>query len=128
MGHRVLFDIVKTYDVRGLVETQLTPHVTRALGAAFVDVISLPGREIVVGYDMRESSPVLAEAFIEGVLSQGGSVRTIGLCSTDMVYFASGSWDVPAVMFTASHNPATYNGLKFSSSQSPRNQPGYGAF
>ena len=114
MGHRVLFDIVKTYDVRGLVETQLTPHVTRALGAAFVDVISLPGREIVVGYDMRESSPVLAEAFIEGVLSQGGSVRTIGLCSTDMVYFASGSWDVPAVMFTASHNPATYNGLKFS--------------
>ena len=114
MASHVLFDIVKTYDVRGLVETQLTPHVTRALGAAFVDVISLPGREIVVGYDMRESSPVLAEAFIEGVLSQGGSVRTIGLCSTDMVYFASGSWDVPAVMFTASHNPATYNGLKFS--------------
>ena len=69
MGSHVLFDIVKTYDVRGLVETQLTPPITRALGAAFVDVISLPGREIVVGYDMRESSPVLAGAFIEGVLS-----------------------------------------------------------
>jgi phosphomannomutase len=114
MGSHVLFDIVKTYDVRGLVESEVTPLITRALGAAFVDVISLPGSEIVVGYDMRESSPLLADAFMEGVLSQGGSVRNIGLSSTDMVYFASGSWDLPAVMFTASHNPATYNGLKFS--------------
>jgi phosphomannomutase len=63
---------------------------------------------------MRESSPILAEAFIEGAQSAGASVISIGLCSTDMVYFASGTKDVPSVMFTASHNPATYNGLKFS--------------
>ena len=111
---KALFDIVKTYDVRGLVETQLTPEVSKALGAAFVDVISGPGVDVVVGHDMRDSSPLLAAAFVEGVLSQGGGVKSIGLCSTDMVYFASGSWDLPAVMFTASHNPASYNGLKFS--------------
>jgi phosphomannomutase len=63
---------------------------------------------------MRDSSPILAAAFIEGVLAQGGGVKNIGLCSTDMVYFASGSWNLPAVMFTASHNPASYNGIKFS--------------
>ena len=114
MTTKALFDIVKTYDVRGLVETQLTPEVSKALGAAFVDVISGPGVDVVVGHDMRDSSPLLAAAFVEGVLSQGGGVKNIGLCSTDMVYFASGSWDLPAVMFTASHNPASYNGLKFS--------------
>ena len=114
MTAKALFDIVKTYDVRGLVETQLTPEVSKALGAAFVDVISGPGVDVVVGHDMRDSSPLLAAAFVEGVLSQGGGVKSIGLCSTDMVYFASGSWDLPAVMFTASHNPASYNGLKFS--------------
>ena len=114
MTTKALFDIVKTYDVRGLVETQLTPEVSKALGAAFVDVISGPGVDVVVGHDMRDSSPLLAAAFVEGVLSQGGGVKNIGLCSTDMVYFASGSWDLPAVMFTASHNPASCNGLKFS--------------
>ena len=114
MTTKALFDIVKTYDVRGLVETQLTPEVSKALGAAFVDVISGPGVDVVVGHDMRDSSPLLAAAFVEGVLSQGGGVKNIGLCSTDMVYFASGSWDLPAVMFTASHNPSSYNGLKFS--------------
>jgi phosphomannomutase len=114
MPDHSLFDIVKTYDVRGLVDTQLTPEVSRALGAAFVDVISGPGVDVVVGHDMRDSSPILAAAFIEGVLAQGGGVKNIGLCSTDMVYFASGSWNLPAVMFTASHNPASYNGIKFS--------------
>jgi len=114
MPDQSLFDIVKTYDVRGLVDTQLTPEVSRALGAAFVDVISGPGVDVVVGHDMRDSSPILAAAFIEGVLAQGGGVKNIGLCSTDMVYFASGSWNLPAVMFTASHNPASYNGIKFS--------------
>ena len=113
-GFARLAKIVKTYDVRGLVETQLTPEVSKALGAAFVDVISGPGVDVVVGHDMRDSSPLLAAAFVEGVLSQGGGVKNIGLCSTDMVYFASGSWELPAVMFTASHNPASYNGLKFS--------------
>ena len=105
--------IVKSYDVRGLVATELTPEVTRALGAAFIDVVVGAGNEFVLGHDMRESSPTLAKAFIEGALSAGGSVINIGLCSTDMVYFASGTWDIPAVMFTASHNPASYNGIKF---------------
>jgi phosphomannomutase len=86
----------------------------KALGAAFVDVIVGSGNQLGLGHDMRESSPVLAEAFIEGAHSAGASVFSIGLCSTDMVYFASGTKDVPSVMFTASHNPATYNGLKFS--------------
>jgi phosphomannomutase len=114
MASSVLRDIVKSYDVRGLVATQLTPQVAGALGAAFADVIVGAGETLVLGHDMRDSSPVLAEAFIEGALSRGAHVRNIGLCSTDMVYFASGSWDMPAVMFTASHNPASYNGIKFS--------------
>jgi phosphomannomutase len=114
MSSSVLRDIVKSYDVRGLVATQLTPEVARALGAAFADVIVGAGETLVLGHDMRDSSPVLADAFIEGALSRGAHVRNIGLCSTDMVYFASGSWDMPAVMFTASHNPASYNGIKFS--------------
>lgn len=114
MNPSVLHDIVKSYDVRGLVANQLTPDIARALGAAFVDVVVGQGGTLVVGHDMRESSPVLARAFIEGAVGRGADVRLIGLCSTDMVYFASGFWDMPSVMFTASHNPATYNGLKFS--------------
>jgi phosphomannomutase len=117
MSSSVLHDIVKSYDVRGLVASQLTPDVARALGAAFVDVVGGAGNSVVVGHDMRDSSPVLAEAFIEGALSRGGNVAHIGLCSTDMVYFASGTMDMAAVMFTASHNPASYNGLKFSRRQ-----------
>jgi len=109
-----LVSIVKSYDVRGLVDSELTPEVVRALGAAFVDVIVGHDNQLVLGHDMRESSPILAEAFIDGAQSAGASVISIGLCSTDMVYFASGTKDVPSVMFTASHNPATYNGLKFS--------------
>jgi phosphomannomutase len=114
MASSVLRDIVKSYDVRGLVATELTPEVAGALGAAFADVIVGAGETLVLGHDMRDSSPVLADAFIEGALSRGAHVRNIGLCSTDMVYFASGSWNMPAVMFTASHNPASYNGIKFS--------------
>ena len=114
MSATALSSIVKSYDVRGLVDSELTPEVVRALGAAFVDVIVGSGNQLVLGHDMRESSPILAEAFIEGAQSAGASVISIGLCSTDMVYFASGTKDVPSVMFTASHNPATYNGLKFS--------------
>ncbi len=114
MSSAVLSSIVKSYDVRGLVDTELTPAVVKALGAAFVDVIVGSGNALVLGHDMRESSPLLAQAFIEGALASGADVQSIGLCSTDMVYFASGVKDVPSVMFTASHNPATYNGLKFS--------------
>ncbi|MFT2706832.1 phosphomannomutase/phosphoglucomutase [Clavibacter zhangzhiyongii] len=106
--------IVKTYDVRGLVGSQLTEELVTALGAGFVDELGAAGSEVVVGHDMRDSSPSFAQAFAKGATARGGNVLLIGLCSTDETYFASGSLDAPAVMFTASHNPATYNGLKFS--------------
>lgn len=105
---------VKTYDVRGLVGSQLTNEVVSALGAAFVDEIDAAGRDVIVGHDMRDSSPGFAGAFAAGVRARGGNVVAIGLCSTDESYFASGSMDAPAAMFTASHNPASYNGIKFS--------------
>ncbi|BDZ51490.1 hypothetical protein GCM10025867_37310 [Frondihabitans sucicola] len=105
---------VKTYDVRGLVGSQLTPEVVEAFGAAFADEIGSSAPEIVVGHDMRDSSPEFAAAFSRGVTARGTNVTLLGLCSTDETYFASGSRNAPAAMFTASHNPATYNGIKFS--------------
>ncbi|MBF4617273.1 phosphomannomutase/phosphoglucomutase [Clavibacter sp. VKM Ac-2873] len=111
---QTLTAIVKTYDVRGLVGSQLTEELVTALGAGFVDELGAAGGEIVVGHDMRDSSPSFAQAFARGATARGGNVLLIGLCSTDETYFASGSLAAPAVMFTASHNPATYNGLKFS--------------
>lgn len=106
--------IVKTYDIRGLVGTELTEGVVEALAAAFVDEISAAGSTVVVGHDMRDSSPMFADAFTRGATARGASVVSIGLCSTDMTYFASGAWEMPSAMFTASHNPATYNGIKLS--------------
>lgn len=105
---------VKTYDVRGLVGSQLTDEVVEAFGAAFVDEIGAAGSEVVVGHDMRDSSPAFAEAFTRGAVARGAHVVALGLCSTDETYFASGSMQAPAAMFTASHNPATYNGIKLS--------------
>lgn len=105
---------VKTYDVRGLVGAQLTEDVVAAFGAGFVDELELAGKALVIGHDMRDSSAPFATAFALGATNRGADVVNIGLCSTDMTYFASGSLNLPAVMFTASHNPATYNGLKFS--------------
>ncbi|MES2092869.1 MAG: phosphomannomutase/phosphoglucomutase [Actinomycetota bacterium] len=109
-----LAPFIKAYDVRGLVGSQLTPRVVEALGAAFVDEIEAAGTDVVVGHDMRDSSPGFAAAFADGVQARGGNVLSIGLCSTDETYFASGHFGAPAAMFTASHNPATYNGIKFS--------------
>ena len=106
--------IVKSYDVRGLVGSQLTPAIVSALAAAFVDEVGAAGRDVVVGHDMRDSSPEFADAFAEGAQARGANVVSIGLCSTDESYFASGFLDAPAAMFTASHNPASYNGIKFS--------------
>ncbi|WP_207670000.1 phosphomannomutase/phosphoglucomutase [Orlajensenia flava] len=106
--------IVKTYDVRGLVGSQLTAEVVEAVGAAFADEVRAAGSEIVVGHDMRDSSPEFAAAFSRGARKRGADVAAIGLCSTDESYFASGSLAAPAAMFTASHNPATYNGIKMS--------------
>ncbi|TCO46920.1 phosphomannomutase [Kribbella antiqua] len=106
--------IFKAYDVRGVVPDELDESVARATGAAFVevlDVLAAPGA-VVVGYDMRPSSPGLAAAFADGVTSTGADVIDIGLASTDQLYFASGRLQLPGAMFTASHNPAKYNGIK----------------
>jgi len=105
---------VKTYDVRGLVESELTEPVVRALGFGFAAELELAGKQFVIGYDMRESSPKLARAFVAGASQAGASALELGLCSTDMTYFTSGRLNLPAVMLTASHNPASYNGLKLS--------------
>lgn len=109
-----LSPFIKAYDVRGLVGTQLTAEVVGALAAAFVDEVDAAGKDVVVGHDMRDSSPEFAAAFAVGARARGGNVVAIGLCSTDESYFASGRLNAPAAMFTASHNPATYNGIKFS--------------
>jgi phosphomannomutase len=102
--------VVKAYDVRGTVPDQLDEPIARALGAAFVDVTG--ARQIVTAHDMRETGPGLARAFAEGALHRGASVVEAGLASTDMLYFASGHLGLPGAMFTASHNPANYNGIK----------------
>ena len=109
-----LADFIKAYDVRGLVPEQLSPEVARAIGAAFAEVVVIPDghRGVVVGHDMRPSSPGLSRAFADGVTSRGVDVTLIGLCSTDGLYYASGALDLPGAMFTASHNPAAYNGIK----------------
>jgi phosphomannomutase len=107
--------IVKAYDIRGVVGDQLDVPTVRAIGAAAARLLlsdeTVPDR-VVIGYDMRDSSPDLAAAFAEGVTGQGLDVENIGLASTDMLYFASGRLDSPGAMFTASHNPAKYNGIK----------------
>ncbi len=106
--------IVKAYDVRGIVGDGLTAETVEALGAAFVDEVGATGGQVVVGHDMRDSSPGFAAAFARGASARGADVVSIGLCSTDESYFASGSMHAAAAMFTASHNPAAYNGIKFS--------------
>ncbi|MEU7816773.1 phosphomannomutase/phosphoglucomutase [Pseudonocardia sp. NPDC049154] len=110
-----LSQIVKAYDIRGVVGEQLDAGTVREVGAALARLLRAedPGvTEIAVGHDMRDSSPGLAAAFAEGVTAQGLDVLDIGLASTDMLYFAAGSLGVPGAMFTASHNPARYNGIK----------------
>ena len=109
-----LAPFIKAYDVRGLVGSQLTDGVVAALAAAFVDEVELAGKDVIVGHDMRDSSPGFAAAFAAGAQARGANVVSIGLCSTDESYFASGHLNAAAAMFTASHNPATYNGIKFS--------------
>jgi phosphomannomutase len=106
--------IMKAYDVRGLVDQEITPDFSFALGGAFARFLA-EEREpatVVIGEDMRPSSPLLAQAFADGVTSQGFDAIRIGLASTDMAYFASGTLNLPGAMFTASHNPAEYNGIK----------------
>jgi phosphomannomutase len=112
---RDLGQIVKAYDIRGLVPEQWDATVAGALGAAFARLCleeGIPSGRIVVGRDMRESSPQLAGAFAAGITAQGLDVVDIGLASTDAVYYASGALNAPGAMFTASHNPAHWNGIK----------------
>nr|WP_209311452.1 phosphomannomutase/phosphoglucomutase [Streptomyces spiramenti] len=106
--------IVKAYDVRGVVPDQLDENLARLFGAAFAEVAGEGGTApaVVVGHDMRPSSPGLARAFALGAADRGADVTEIGLCSTDQLYYASGALDRPGAMFTASHNPARYNGIK----------------
>lgn len=105
-----LSDIFKAYDVRGVVPDQLDAGLARSVGNAFVQVTGAD--TIVVGHDMRPSSPELVEAFAAGATRAGADVKLIGLASTDQLYFASGHFGHPGAMFTASHNPARYNGIK----------------
>ena len=105
--------VIKAYDVRGVVSVDIDADFIRAVGSAFGDLMRSEGASrIVIGYDMRPSSPELATAFADGAQDQGVDVSMIGLASTDQLYFASGSLDCPGAMFTASHNPAQYNGIK----------------
>ncbi|BCK70848.1 phosphomannomutase/phosphoglucomutase [Streptomyces glebosus] len=105
-----LSQIVKAYDVRGVVPAQWDEPLAELFGAAFVEVTAADA--IVIGHDMRPSSPGLSGAFARGAAARGADVTQIGLCSTDELYFASGSLGLPGAMFTASHNPAQYNGIK----------------
>ncbi|MFI9152656.1 phosphomannomutase/phosphoglucomutase [Streptomyces sp. NPDC053367] len=105
-----LSQIVKAYDVRGVVPDQWDESLAELFGAAFAQVTGADA--IVIGYDMRPSSPGLAGAFARGAAALGVDVTEIGLCSTDQLYYASGALGLPGAMFTASHNPAQYNGIK----------------
>jgi phosphomannomutase len=108
---RDLDRVFKAYDVRGVVPDDLDADLARSIGAAFADWTGLPS--ILLGRDSRLSSPELAQAISDGARSRGADIVDLGLASTDLVYFASGSLDLPAIMITASHNPKEYNGLKF---------------
>ena len=110
-----LSQIVKAYDVRGIVPDQFNETVARALGTAFVEMLRESGDDadrIVLAHDMRDSGPALANAFAVGANAAGAGVVHIGLGSTDELYYASGTLKLPGAMFTASHNPAQYNGIK----------------
>jgi len=117
---RELAQIVNAYDVRGRVPQDLDARTAAALGAAFADVVAHPadaGRgqertQVLLGHDMRTTSPELADAVAEGLTARGADVLNLGLCSTDELYYASGVRALPGVMVTASHHPADHNGLK----------------
>ncbi|MGV9867610.1 phosphomannomutase/phosphoglucomutase [Rhodococcus koreensis] len=105
--------VIKAYDVRGVVGEHIDAAFVQDVGGAFARLVRAESAtKVVIGYDMRASSPELARAFADGVTAQGLDVVLIGLASTDQLYFASGLFDCPGAMFTASHNPAKYNGIK----------------
>src|SRR6201987_690286 len=105
--------VIKAYDVRGLVGEEINESFVTDVGAAFARLMrGEDARQVAIGYDMRDSWPSLAAAFGAGVTAQGLDVVRIGLASTDQLYFAAGLLDCPGAMFTASHNPAAYHGIK----------------
>ena len=103
--------IFKAYDVRGVVPDELDVETARRIGGAFASWSG--ASRLLIGRDCRLSSPELAGALAEGATAAGADVTDIGLASTDLLYFASGSLDLPGIMLTASHNPPAYNGMKF---------------
>ena len=108
-----LAQVIKAYDIRGVVGETIDADLVRNIGAAFAHILRGEGEtRVAVGYDMRPSSPELAEAFAQGVNAQGLDVTLLGLTSTDELYFAAGTLGCAGAMFTASHNPARYNGIK----------------
>ena len=108
-----LAQVIKAYDIRGVVGETIDADLVRDIGAAFAHILRGEGEtRVAVGHDMRPSSPELAEAFAEGVNAQGLDVTLLGLTSTDELYFAAGTLGCAGAMFTASHNPARYNGIK----------------
>jgi len=106
-----LSNIIKAYDVRGIVPDELDEEIATRIGAAFAAFVDAD--EVLVGNDCRVSSPAIREALVDGITSQGVNVRLLGEIPTDMLYYASGARSLPGVVITASHNPAQYNGLKF---------------
>lgn len=104
----------KAYDVRGIVGESITAPIVESVGAAFVDVLGLAGETVLVGGDMRPSSPGFAQAFADGAARRGANVQLLGLISTDELYYACGALNAAGATFTASHNPAEYNGIKMS--------------
>ncbi len=104
--------LIKAYDIRGVVGEQIDSDFVREVAGSFARLVGGDATRVVIGHDMRASSPELAAAFAAGVTDQGLDVVLIGLASTDQLYFASGLLDCPGAMFTASHNPARYNGIK----------------
>jgi phosphomannomutase len=106
-----LTNIIKAYDVRGIVPDELDADKVERIGAAFGAFVD--SSEVIVGHDCRVSATELRDALIKGITGQGVNVRLIGEIPTDMLYYASGALDLPGVVITASHNPGEYNGLKF---------------
>ena len=107
--------LFKSYDIRGIVGEQIYPEICYQIGKAFASLMAEEDaslEKILIGHDMRPSADVLVPAFIEGVTSRGIDAAQLGLCSTDMLYFASGLYNCPGAIFTASHNPSQYNGIK----------------
>jgi phosphomannomutase len=102
----------KAYDVRGIVGETITAEIVEAVGAAFVDTLDLAGQTVLVGGDMRPSSPGFIKAFADGAARRGADVQLLDLISTDELYYACGALNAAGATFTASHNPAQYNGIK----------------